>query len=109
MTVSWFEPQNQAGFGLLVAPQNRWEFEDGVGHASRYRGLVHVEASQSRVFSLALRMAEAQRWVVHMALLPRPREDQVEDGWVNAMGCIRRFYPNFSVFYVLGTRGILVF
>jgi hypothetical protein len=22
-TVSWFEPQNQAGFGLSVAPQNR--------------------------------------------------------------------------------------
>jgi hypothetical protein len=24
-TVSLFEPQNQAGFGLLVVPQNRWE------------------------------------------------------------------------------------
>jgi hypothetical protein len=24
-TVSWFGPQNQAGFGLLVEPQNRWE------------------------------------------------------------------------------------
>jgi hypothetical protein len=25
MTVSWFEHQNQAGFGLSVVPQNRWE------------------------------------------------------------------------------------
>jgi hypothetical protein len=25
VTVSWFGPQNQAGFGLSVAPQNRWE------------------------------------------------------------------------------------
>jgi hypothetical protein len=24
-TVSWFGPQNQAGFDLSVAPQNRWE------------------------------------------------------------------------------------
>jgi hypothetical protein len=28
--VSWFRPQNQAGFGLSVAPQNRWR-EVGVG------------------------------------------------------------------------------
>jgi hypothetical protein len=30
-TVSWFGPQNQAGDGLSVAPQNQQE-EDGVGH-----------------------------------------------------------------------------
>jgi hypothetical protein len=29
-TVSWFGPQNQAGDGLSVAPQNRWK-EDGMG------------------------------------------------------------------------------
>jgi hypothetical protein len=28
--VSWFRPQNQAGFGLSVALQNRWR-EVGVG------------------------------------------------------------------------------
>jgi hypothetical protein len=28
---SWFGPQNQAGYGLSVAPQNRREDEDSVG------------------------------------------------------------------------------
>jgi hypothetical protein len=27
MTVSWFVPQNQVGYGLLVAPQNQREDE----------------------------------------------------------------------------------
>jgi hypothetical protein len=31
-TVSWFGSQNQAGYGLSVAPQNRQEDEDDVGH-----------------------------------------------------------------------------
>jgi hypothetical protein len=52
--VSWFEPQNQAGFGLLVAPQNRWR-EDGVGHASRSSGLLHLEASRARVSQSGLK------------------------------------------------------
>jgi hypothetical protein len=33
-TVSWFGPQNQVGFGLSVAPQNRRR-KVGAGHASR--------------------------------------------------------------------------
>jgi hypothetical protein len=44
-TVSWFEPQNQTGYGLSVAPQNRREDEDGAGQASRSSALLHVEAS----------------------------------------------------------------
>jgi hypothetical protein len=47
--VSWFGPQNQAGFGLSVAPQNRWR-EVGVGHALRSSNLLDVEASLTRVF-----------------------------------------------------------
>jgi hypothetical protein len=43
-TVSWFGPQNQAGFGLSVAPQNR-QREVGAGHASRSSSLLGVEAS----------------------------------------------------------------
>jgi hypothetical protein len=36
--ISWFGPQNQADFGLSVAPQNRlWEV--GAGHASRSSNL----------------------------------------------------------------------
>jgi hypothetical protein len=41
-------------FGLLVAPQNRWR-EVGRGHASRSNGLLHVEASQARVFQSGLK------------------------------------------------------
>jgi hypothetical protein len=54
MTVSWFGPQNQADFGLAVAPQNQWR-EVGVGHASRSSGLLHVEASLARVFQSCLK------------------------------------------------------
>jgi hypothetical protein len=31
VTVSWFRPQNQVGYGLLVVPQNQREDEDGAG------------------------------------------------------------------------------
>jgi hypothetical protein len=49
-------PQNQAGFGLSVAPQNRWE-GDGVGRALRSSSLLHVEASRARVFQSSLKTA----------------------------------------------------
>jgi hypothetical protein len=45
---SWFGPQNQVGFGLSVAPQNRRR-EVGAGHASRSSGLFDTEASLARV------------------------------------------------------------
>jgi hypothetical protein len=47
-TVSWFEPQNQADFGLSIAPQNRRR-EVGAGHVSRSSSLLGVEASLARV------------------------------------------------------------
>jgi hypothetical protein len=47
-TVSWFGPQNEVGFGLSVAPQNRRR-EVGAGHASRSSNLLGVEASLARV------------------------------------------------------------
>jgi hypothetical protein len=46
--VSWFGPQNQLGFGLLVVPQNRWR-EVGAGHTSRSSGLLRMEASLARI------------------------------------------------------------
>jgi hypothetical protein len=46
--VFWFRPQNEAGFGLLVAPQNRRR-KDGVGHVSRSDGLLHLKESRIRV------------------------------------------------------------
>jgi hypothetical protein len=48
MMVSWFEPQNQAGFSFSVVPQNRRR-EDGAGHTSRSGGLLHLEAIHVRV------------------------------------------------------------
>jgi hypothetical protein len=54
--VSWFGPQNQAGFGLSVAPQNRW-MKDGVGHISRSSSLFRMEASLARVSQSGLKTA----------------------------------------------------
>jgi hypothetical protein len=48
VTVSWFGPQNQVGFGLSVAPQNQRR-EDGAGYASRSSGLLRVEGSLARI------------------------------------------------------------
>jgi hypothetical protein len=53
-TVSWFGPQNQVGFGLSVAPQNRRR-EDGAGHASRSSSLLGVKASLARVSQSVLK------------------------------------------------------
>jgi hypothetical protein len=53
-TVSWFGPQNQAGFGLSFAPQNRRR-EVGTGHVSRSSGLLHVEARLARVLQSGLK------------------------------------------------------
>jgi hypothetical protein len=52
--VSWFGPQNQVGFGLSVAPQNRRR-EVSTGHASRSSSLLGVEASLARVSQSGLK------------------------------------------------------
>jgi hypothetical protein len=52
--VSWFWPQNQADFGLSVAPQNR-QREVGVGHMSRFSSLLGMEASLAGVFQSGLK------------------------------------------------------
>jgi hypothetical protein len=52
--VFWFGPQNLVGFGLSVAPQNRWREVDA-GHASRSSGLLYVQASLDRVSQSGLK------------------------------------------------------
>jgi hypothetical protein len=52
--IFWFGPQNQIGYGLSVVPKNRRK-GDGVGHASRFSGLLHMEASRGRVFQSGLK------------------------------------------------------
>jgi hypothetical protein len=53
-TVSWFGPENQAGFGLSVVPQNPRR-EDSMGHGSRAGGLILLEASRARVSQSGLK------------------------------------------------------
>jgi hypothetical protein len=84
VTVSWFEPQNQVGFGLSVVPQNRWR-EVGAGHASRSSVLLHVEASLTKVF-----------------------QSDLKTGGGVMVGCVRPCYPNFAIFNVLGPRDTVV-
>jgi hypothetical protein len=54
VAVSWFRPQNQTGFGLLVASQNQRR-EVGTGYASRSSSLLHLEASRARVAQSGLK------------------------------------------------------
>jgi hypothetical protein len=53
-TFSWFGPQNQAGIGLSVAPQNQWR-KVGTGNASKFGGLLHLEASHARISQSVLK------------------------------------------------------
>jgi hypothetical protein len=52
--VSWFGPQNQAGFDLSVAPQNQWR-EVGAGHVLGSSGLLHLEDGLARVSQSGLK------------------------------------------------------
>jgi hypothetical protein len=96
------------GYGFLVAPQNRWEDEDGAGHASRSSGLLHLKASQARVSQSSLKTGGDATRMVHVASSRRLHGDEAKDRWVDAMGCIGLFYPSLIVFFVLGHKGSLV-
>jgi hypothetical protein len=47
--------------------------------------------------------------MVHVASLWRLRREEVEDGQVDAMGCVGPFYPKIIVSSVLDFMGIIVF
>jgi hypothetical protein len=96
------------GYGLSVVPQNRREGEHIVGHASRSSGLLHLEASQARVSQSSLKTSGGTTRMVNVASSQMLRGNEVEDGWIDVMGCIRVFYPNFIVFIVLGHKGSLL-
>jgi hypothetical protein len=93
---------------LSVAPQNRREDEDGVEHVSRSNSLLYLKASQARVSQSSLKTSRGAAWMVLVTSSRRSRGDKAEDERVDAMGCIRLFYPNFAVFFVLGHKGSLV-
>jgi hypothetical protein len=71
-----------------------------VRRTSRSSVLFHMEASRARVSLFALKLAEARRRVVYVAPSWRLHQDQVEDGRVDAMGCVEPFYPKslFSMY-----------
>jgi hypothetical protein len=79
-----------------------------VEHASRSSGLLRVEASLTRISESGLKIGGGATRVVHVAPSQRLRWKQIEDGRVDAMGCVRPCYPTFAVFNVLGPRGIVV-
>jgi hypothetical protein len=58
--------------------------------------------------SLASRLTEARWRVVHVTPSWILRQSQVEDGWVDAMGCVRPCYVCFAIFILLGPRGNVV-
>jgi hypothetical protein len=47
--------------------------------------------------------------MVHVASSQSSHGDEAEYGRVDAMGCIKLFYPNFAILIVLDPRGNLVF
>jgi hypothetical protein len=77
--VSWFMPQNQVGYGLSVAAQNRREDEDGVGHASRSSGLLCLKASRARVSQSSLKTGVGAAWMVYVASSWRSCGDEAKD------------------------------
>jgi hypothetical protein len=86
-TVSWFGPQNHVGYGLSIVPQNRWEDEDGVGHALRSSGLLYLEASRARVSQSGLKTGGGATRMVHVASSRRSRGSEADDGWSDGIGC----------------------
>jgi hypothetical protein len=89
-------------------PQNQWEDEDCAGHTSRSSGLLRLEASRVRVSQSSLKISGGAVWMVHVASSRRSSGDEAKDGRVDTTGCIRLFYPNFTIFFVLCHKGCLV-
>jgi hypothetical protein len=58
--------------------------------------------------SLASRLTEVRRRVVHVAPSRMLRQSQVEDGWVDMMGCVVPCHPYFTVFFLLDPRGTII-
>jgi hypothetical protein len=54
-------------YGLSVTSQNRWEDEDGAGHALRSSGLLRLKPSQTRVSQSDLMIGGGAVRMVHVA------------------------------------------
>jgi hypothetical protein len=103
----WASKPNKLQF--VVAPQNRREDEDDAGHVLRSSGLLHVEASRARVSQSGLKTGGgATADEPFVAPSRRSCVDQIDDGWVDAMGCVGPYYPYFTIFIILYPSGIVV-
>jgi hypothetical protein len=119
--VSWLSLKTKVDSLSVVWPQNHWDgflqfgLNTGGDGFSRFGSRQDLATcfTQKQVglgfSSLASRLVEARRRVVHVVPSRRSREDQVEDGRVDATGYIEPCYSCFAIFFVLGRWGILVF
>jgi hypothetical protein len=119
--IFWFGTQNQVGYDLSFAPQNRWEDEDDAGHVSRCIGLLRLQASQARVSQSSLKTGGATTRMVHAASSRmvhvssswRSCGSEVKDGRFDGVGCgaveVEPNYPSLNVIFLLAHSDVLVF
>jgi spermidine synthase len=93
----------------LLPSQNQQEDGESAGHASRSNSLLHVKVNRTRVFQSDLKTDGGAAWMVRVASSLQLHRVEAKDEWVDVTACIRHFYLNFVIFYVLGLRGILLF
>jgi riboflavin synthase alpha subunit len=79
-----------------------------VGHVLRFSGLLGVEARLDRVSQSDIKTGESATTGGACVTIAEVGRRQVEDERVDAMGYVRPCYPTFTVFNVLGRRGIVV-
>jgi hypothetical protein len=99
-SASWFEPQNQTDYNLLVTPQNRGEDDSARGTRRDLAACFAWNQVTLGFLSVTSRLAVAQWRVVHVTSSRRMYWVEAEDRRVDATGCIRLFYPNFIIFYI---------
>jgi hypothetical protein len=98
VTVSWFGSQNQASYGLLIAPQNQRD-DDSVRDTRRDLAAWFAWKQVAlEFFSLTSRLMEARLQVVHVTSSRRSRGVEVENGRVDTTGCVGPFYLKIAVF-----------
>jgi hypothetical protein len=92
-------PQNQTGFDLSVAPQNRWR-EDDAGYASRSDDLFRLEASRARVFQYGLIAGGWCTWHHHRGCVGIKLK--MNGSMRRAASDPTTLTLSFSMYYVLG-------
>jgi hypothetical protein len=78
-------------------------------HALRSNGLLRVKASQTRISQSDLKTGGGVVRMVQVSSSQRLRQCQVKDGCDDMMGYVGPCYSCLAIFFVLCSRGILVF